>query len=361
MELFKGKRPVVIAGPCSAETEEQVLKTAHQLKEIGVKIYRAGIWKPRTRPGNFEGVGSKGLEWLKAVKEETGLLTSTEVANTKHVYEALKSGVDILWIGARTSANPFAVQEIADSLKGMNIPVMIKNPVNPDLQLWIGAIERLQSSDIQNIVAIHRGFSALSSSVYRNEPNWQIPIDLKTRMPEIPIICDPSHIAGKRDLLFKVSQKAMDLNYEGLMIESHIDPDCALSDAKQQITPAKLSELIGKLQIRHRKAYDAESPMYEDTIEELRAKIDTYDEMLLDIVKDRMLVAQEIGKVKKKSKITILQTERWNEIMKKAYEQGSKNGISNKFIDDFYKAIHQESINQQTKILNSDEGNQSIS
>jgi len=351
MELFTGKRPLIIAGPCSAETEEQVLQTARELSKRGIKIFRAGIWKPRTRPGSFEGVGSKGLDWIKKVKEDTGMLTTVEVANTKHTYEALKAGIDILWIGARTSANPFAVQEIADSLKGMNIPVMVKNPVNPDLQLWIGAIERFQKSDIPNIIAIHRGFSALTSSIYRNEPNWQIPIDLRSELPDIPLICDPSHIAGKRELLYRISQKAMDLNYEGLMIESHINPDFALSDAQQQITPAQLEKMISELEIRHRKSYDAESPEFGETIEELRAKIDAYDEMLLDIIRDRMQIAKEIGRLKKKSKMTILQADRWKEIMKKAVEKGKENGLSQSFIEVFYKAVHQESIHQQTQIL----------
>ena len=302
MEIFNSRRPIIIAGPCSAETEEQVLNTAIKLSDRGVKIFRAGIWKPRTRPNNFEGVGSIGLEWLKKVKETTGMEVTTEVANTKHVYEAIKAGIDILWIGARTSANPFAVQEIADSLKGMNIPVMIKNPVNPDLELWIGAIERLQKAGITNLAAIHRGFSGFTNSPYRNEPMWQLPIDLRRQMKDIPIFCDPSHIAGRKDLLQNISQKAMDLNYDGLMIESHIDPDHALSDAKQQITPENLTNLVQNLIIRHRKLSDSEYPQYEETLEELRTKIDEYDNLIFDIIHKRMQVAVDIGKVKRKVK-----------------------------------------------------------
>lgn len=351
MNIFKEKRPVIIAGPCSAETEEQVLKTARELSKTGIKIFRAGIWKPRTRPGNFEGVGSTGLEWLKSVKAETGMLVTTEVANTKHVYEALKAGVDILWIGARTTANTFAVQEIADSLKGMNIPVMIKNPVNPDVELWIGAVERLLKADINNIAVIHRGFSGLINSTYRNEPNWQIPIDFRTKMPGIPVFCDPSHIGGRRDLIQRISQKAMDLNYEGLMIETHIDPDNALSDAKQQITPDTLKILIQNLVVRHRKPTDAELPEYEETLEELRTKIDEFDNLLLEIFQKRMFVANEIGMIKKRNKMTILQTDRWNEIINNASKKGIERGLSESFIKAVYTAIHQESINLQSHIF----------
>ncbi len=345
------KRPIIIAGPCSAETEKQVLETAEKLSENGINIFRAGIWKPRTRPGNFEGVGSVGLEWLKKVKERYGMQVTTEVANTKHVYEALKAGIDILWIGARTSANPFAVQEIADSIKGMNIPVMVKNPINADIDLWIGAIERFQKAGITNIAAVHRGFSNYTKSVYRNEPMWQIPIELKRRMKQLPIFCDPSHISGRRDLLQKVSQKAMDLNYEGLMIETHINPDKALSDAKQQITPAALQELINKLIIRHRKLSDAENPEHIETLEELRTKIDEYDNIIFEYLHKRMETANDIGHIKKKNKITIFQPDRWNQIMEHAVQKGNQLGLSKKFINSFFEAIHQESINRQSEIF----------
>ncbi len=350
MDIKNSKRPFIIAGPCSAETEKQVSETAKQIASYGISVFRAGIWKPRTRPGNFEGVGSKGLEWLKKVKQETGMQVTTEVANTKHVYEALKAGIDILWIGARTSANPFAVQEIADSVKGMNIPVMIKNPVNADIDLWIGAIERFKKAGISNITAIHRGFSAYTKSIYRNEPMWRIPIELRRRMKDIPIICDPSHISGKRDLLQSISQKAMDLNYEGLMIETHINPDIALSDAKQQITPENLKKLTDNLIIRHRKPIDANTPENIETLEELRTAIDEYDNIIFDYLSKRMDVAKNIGKVKKNSNITILQPDRWNEIMKNAVKKGNELGLSSKFVNTFFEAIHQESIQQQNEI-----------
>ena len=352
MDIKNSKRPYIIAGPCSAETETQVLKTAKQLSEYGINVFRAGIWKPRTRPGNFEGVGSKGLKWLMRVKEEFGMRITVEVANTKHVYEALKAGIDILWIGARTSANPFAVQEIADTLTGMDIPVMIKNPVNADIDLWIGAVERFQKAGISNIAAIHRGFSTYTKSKYRNEPMWQIPVELRRRMKNLPIICDPSHISGRRDLLQSVSQKAMDLNYEGLMIETHIDPDNALSDAKQQITPDNLKILIDNLIIRHRKSIDANIPENLETLEELRTKIDEYDNIIFDYLNKRMDVAKNIGTLKKKSNITILQTDRWNEIMENAVKKGKKLGLSAKFVNKFFQAIHQESIQHQTEIYN---------
>ncbi len=352
MNIFNTKRPLIIAGPCSAETEDQVLQTARKLSEQGVKIFRAGIWKPRTRPNNFEGVGSIGLEWLKKVKAETGMFVTTEVANTKHVYEAIKAGVDILWIGARTTVNPFAVQEIADAIKGMNIPVMIKNPINPDIELWMGAIERFQKAGIKDIAVIHRGFSSLSNSKFRNEPKWQIPIELKRRMNGIPIICDPSHIAGRRDLLHEISQKAMDLNYDGLMIETHIDPNNALSDAKQQVTPDGLKEIVQNLIIRHRKPSDAKSPNYQETLEELRTNIDEYDNLLLDIIGKRMKTAKDIGELKKGNEMTILQSKRWDVIVKNAIQAGKAAGISEKFINTLYSAIHQESIDRQTEVFN---------
>jgi len=352
MSIFNTKRPLIIAGPCSAETEEQVLQTAKGLHSQGIKIFRAGIWKPRTRPNNFEGVGSIGLEWLKKVKEETGMLVTTEVANTKHVYEAIKAGIDILWIGARTTVNPFAVQEIADAIKGMNIPIMIKNPVNPDVELWMGAIERFQKAGIYDIAVIHRGFSSLSNSKFRNEPKWQIPIEFKRRLKGIPIICDPSHIAGRRDLLQEISQKAMDLNYDGLMIETHINPNNALSDAKQQVTPRDLQILINNLEIRHRKPSDAKNPNYLETLEELRTNIDEYDDLLIETISKRMQTAKKIGELKKQNKMTILQTGRWENIVRNAIKVGTNKDISEKFINTLYSAIHQESIDRQTEVFN---------
>ncbi len=343
------KRPLAIAGPCSAETEEQVMQTAGQLKEMGIKIFRAGLWKPRTRPNAFEGVGKLGLPWLKRVKEEFGLLTTTEVANVKHVYAALKAGIDILWIGARTTANPFAVQEIAESLKGVDIPVMVKNPVNPDTELWIGALERLNNAGIIKLAAVHRGFSIYSQTFYRNHPQWQIPIELKRRIPRLPIITDPSHICGNRDLLFEISQKAMDLNFDGLFIETHINPDKAWSDAQQQITPKKLKELLGNLILR--KA-DVENAVLMTTLEELRHDIDKYDDRLVKLLEDRMAVSRKIGAYKKKNNITILQTSRWDEILRKRIEEAGKLGLSEEFIVKVFRAIHQESINHQTKVMN---------
>lgn len=345
-----GKRPLVLAGPCSAETEEQVMETASQLKQMGIKIFRAGIWKPRTRPNAFEGVGKKGLPWLKRVKEELGMYTAIEVANVKHVYEALKAGIDVLWIGARTTANPFAVQELADSLKDVDIPVLVKNPINPDTELWIGALERLNNAGIKRLAAIHRGFSTYSKTFYRNHPQWQIPIELKRRIPELPVITDPSHICGNRDLLFEISQKAMDLNFDGLIIETHINPDKAWSDAQQQITPKVLDELLHKLILR--KA-DVDNTILMTTLEELRHEIDKYDDKLLQILEYRMAVSRKIGEYKKKNNITILQTSRWDEILRKRIEEAGRKGMSEEFIIKVFRAIHQESINHQTKVMNS--------
>lgn len=337
-----------MAGPCSAESEEQVLTTAGQLARHGIKIYRAGIWKPRTRPNAFEGVGSIGLPWLKKVKEQYGMYTATEVANVKHVYEALKFGVDILWIGARTTANPFAVQEIADTLKGMDIPVLVKNPVNPDIELWIGALERLNEAGIKKLAAIHRGFSTYDKSMYRNDPHWQIPIELRRRIPDIQIITDPSHIGGKRELLFDISQRAMDLNFDGLIIESHCNPDQAWSDAAQQITPDTLKCLIDKLILRHSDPDKRES----STLEELRLQIDKYDDEIISIFEKRMKIADQIGLFKKQNNITILQATRWDSILNKRTIQGKKMGLSEEFINTVFTAIHEESIDHQTKVMN---------
>lgn len=346
----KEQHPLIIAGPCSAETEEQVLTTAHALKSHGVQIFRAGIWKPRTRPNTFEGVGSVGLKWMKMVKEQTGMLTATEVANVKHVYEALKAGIDILWIGARTSANPFSVQEIADALNGVDIPVLIKNPVNPDVDLWIGAIERIYQAGITKIGAIHRGFSSFEKSPYRNIPQWQVPIELRRRMRNLPIICDPSHIAGRADKVFEVSQKAMDLSQEGLIIESHPNPRVALSDGKQQLTPDEVADLMKNIKLRKP---SAEKENVKASLEELRHKIDGLDSELLDLFEKRMDVVKQIGQHKKDNDIRILQTNRWDAIIEAAVKKGADKGLSEEFITKLFKAIHQESINIQEDILNS--------
>ncbi len=342
------KRPIVISGPCSAETEEQTLATAKQLSELGFKIFRAGIWKPRTRPGAFEGVGTLGLPWLKKVKEETGMFVSIEVATGHHVYEALKHGIDMLWVGARTSANPFAVQEVADALKGANIPVLVKNPVNPDLELWIGALERINNAGIKQIAAIHRGFSTYDRSEFRNHPQWQIPIELHRRIPELPIITDPSHIAGKRDLLVSICQEAMDLNFDGFIIESHICPEKAWSDASQQITPNKLKEIIDGLVLRSPKIGD--TPRNE--LDELRRQIDTLDNQLLDILKERMKISEAIGKYKFENNITILQSRRYDEIMNDRNQRAVNRGLNTEFTTKIFESIHEESINCQSMIMN---------
>jgi 3-deoxy-7-phosphoheptulonate synthase len=346
---YKG-RPFLISGPCSAETEEQVMETARQLADLKqISVFRAGIWKPRTRPNSFEGVGTEGLKWLRRVKQETGLLVGTEVANEKHVYEALKYGIDLLWIGARTSVNPFTVQEISDALNGVDIMVLVKNPVNPDLDLWIGAIERIARAGITRIGAIHRGFSSYEKTLYRNQPNWQLPIELRRRIPDLPIICDPSHISGSRLYLHEISQKAMDLNFDGLMIESHIDPSKALSDAAQQLTPNDLKELLSRLILRNASTND---PKLLDVLGELRQQIDVYDDHLLDLMEQRMKVAETIGQYKKENNITILQSTRWDEIIKKVIVKGQAKGLSSELIDTIFKAIHQESINHQMKVMN---------
>jgi chorismate mutase len=346
---YKG-RPFLISGPCSAETEEQVMETARELAQIKeVSIFRAGIWKPRTRPNSFEGVGVTGLKWLRKVKQETGLMVGTEVANEKHVYEALKYGMDMLWIGARTSVNPFTVQEIADALKGVDVMVFVKNPINPDIELWIGAIERIAKAGIQRMAAVHRGFSTYEKTTYRNQPNWQLPIELRRRIPDLPIICDPSHIAGTREYIYEISQKAMDLNFDGLMIESHINPETALSDASQQITPNELRELLFRLILRSPSTSD---PKLLDVLGELRQQIDIYDDHLIDLLEQRMKVSETIGRYKKENNITILQSARWDEIVKRAMIKGKAKGLSNELIDTIFKAVHQESINRQMKIMN---------
>jgi len=340
--------PLVIAGPCSAETESQVLQIAHDLKNSDVSIFRAGIWKPRTRPGNFEGVGSIGLKWLQKVKKETGLLITTEVANANHVKIALDHDVDVLWIGARSTVSPFIVQEIADALQNTDKIVLLKNPVNPDLSLWYGGIERLYSANIKKLGVIHRGFSTYSKTKFRNNPEWQIPIELQNKFPDLPLICDPSHICGRRDIIEETSQKALDLNFDGLMIETHNDPDNAWSDASQQITPKTLIKLMKDLVIRKESVQERS---FIKELENLRVKIDDADSQILEILGDRMKVSDEIGKIKKKQNVAILQSSRWSNILKKMITDGKEKGLSEDFILKIFKAIHQESINHQEKIL----------
>ncbi len=342
-------RPFLIAGPCSAESEEQVMETARQLATQKVDLFRAGIWKPRTRPNCFEGVGTKGLSWLRRVKQETGMKVTTEVANTQHVFEALKYGIDVLWLGARTTVNPFAVQEIADALEGVDIPVLIKNPINPDLNLWIGAIERIYNAGIRRIAVIHRGFSAFGNSRYRNEPRWQLPIELMRRFPDLPVICDNSHICGRRDILGAVAQKAMDLNFHGLMTETHPTPDSALSDAKQQITPEIYEQMVDGLIIR---AETTQDEAFLENLEQLRSQIDEMDQALLNLLGQRMQVAQNIGSYKKRNNISILQPSRWGDILQKSVDMGKERGLSPEFIQKLLKAVHQESINHQENIMN---------
>lgn len=342
-------KPTVIAGPCSAESEQQILETAEALKANGVEVLRAGIWKPRTRPNCFEGVGAVGLRWMQRVQQELGMKVATEVANAKHVDEVLKAGVDMLWIGARTSANPFAMQEIADALRGMDIPVLVKNPVNPDVELWIGALERLNLAGLRKIGVIHRGFSAYVKSKYRNVPQWQLPIEVKRRFPDMLMICDPSHISGKREYILEVSQQAMDLGFDGLIIESHICPEVALSDAAQQITPFFLKEILGRLVIRD---VDSENVAYRENIDELRAQIDELDNDLLDLLDRRMKVSDEIGWYKKQNNITILQSVRWDKILENVFAKGEEKGLDKEFLERIFKAIHQASIDRQTKVMN---------
>jgi chorismate mutase len=344
----KDSRPFLIAGPCSAETEEQVLAIARELATQPVDLFRAGVWKPRTRPGAFEGNGAIALPWLQKVKAETGLKTTIEVANANQVYEALKFGIDVLWIGARTTVNPFSVQEIADALRGVDVPVLIKNPVNPDLELWIGAIERIRNAGISRVGAIHRGFSAYAKSKFRNAPYWEIPIELRRRMPDLPLICDNSHICGNREDLQEVAQQAMDLNYDGLMTEVHCDPDNAWSDAKQQITPFTYGELRQSLIVRRETSDNAE---FLGNLENLRHKIDEVDLEILNLLSRRMRIAQDIGRYKRSNNISILQASRWNEILEKAYVQGRQRDLSDDFIEKFLSAVHQESIAHQTRVM----------
>lgn len=348
LDDFKLTHPLVIAGPCSAETEEQVLKIAHELKGSDVSIFRAGIWKPRTRPGGFEGVGEIGLKWLQKAKAETGLLMAVEVANAAHVKLALDHDVDVLWIGARTTVNPFAVQEIADALQNTDKIVLLKNPVNPDLSLWLGGLERLYNAGIKKLGVIHRGFSTYEKSKYRNNPEWQIAIDLQNRFPDLPLICDPSHITGKRDMILEVSQQALDLNYDGLIIETHIDPDHAWSDAAQQVTPDALKRIFVDLRVR--KATD-EADDFNIRMTKLRTQIDDIDVKLLEILGKRMKIAEKIGALKKEKNVSILQSSRWHEILGKMVLEGEEKGLSEEFILKLFKAIHQESISHQEKVM----------
>lgn len=346
---FNLPHPLVIAGPCSAETEDQVMAIARDLKHSDVSIFRAGIWKPRTRPGGFEGVGAIGLKWLQKAKAETGLLLAVEVANAAHVKLALEHDIDVLWIGARTTVNPFAVQEIADALQGSDKIVLIKNPVNPDLALWIGGIERIYNAGITRIGAVHRGFSTYDKSKYRNIPEWQLAIELQSRFPDLPLICDPSHITGRRDMILQVSQQALDLNYDGLMIETHIDPDNAWSDAAQQVTPSTLKQIFRDLKIRNQTSSAGDFNL---KMAKLRASIDETDTKIMEYIGNRMKIAEQIGALKKEENISVLQTQRWKEILVKMIAEGEEKGLSEEFILRLFRAIHQESIVHQEKIIN---------
>lgn len=339
------ERPFVIAGPCSAETEEQVMATARQLAEKGCHMFRAGVWKPRTKPGGFEGNGEKALPWMKAVKEETGMLTSTEVAKPEHVELCLKYGIDILWVGARTSANPFAMQDLADALRGVDIPVFVKNPVNPDLELWIGAMERINQAGIKRMAAIHRGFSSYDKKIYRNLPMWQIPMELHRRIPNLPIICDPSHIGGRRELIAPLCQQAMDLGFDGLLVESHCSPDEAWSDAKQQVTPDVLDYILSLLVVRDEKTTT-------EGIQTLRRQIDELDNQMMDVLAKRMRVCREIGQYKKEHNMTVFQSNRYNEILEKRGAQASVCGVDSTCAAQIFELIHQESVRQQIEIIN---------
>ncbi|HVZ26605.1 MAG TPA: chorismate mutase [Sediminibacterium sp.] len=350
VEALLSKRPLIISGPCSAETEEQVIQTATRLAATGkVDILRAGIWKPRTRPGSFEGIGTKGLPWLQQARKQSGLPVAVEVATGKQVEDALHFDVDVLWIGARTTVNPFSVQEVADALRGVDVPVLIKNPINPDLELWIGAMERVAKAGIRQIGLIHRGFSSYGNTEYRNAPMWHLAIEMKRRCPELLMINDPSHICGRRDILQDVAQTAIDLDFDGLIIESHIDPDNAWSDAKQQITPERLGEMINAIRWRRE---DIASEEYHAALEKLRQQINNLDDELMQILSQRMKVAESIGRYKKDNNITILQTNRWNAILERAYTKGEKLGLSREFVTKYFDAVHMESIQHQNKIMN---------
>ena len=337
-------RPLVIAGPCSAETEEQVIETARSLAAEGIRIYRAGLWQPRTKPGGFEGVGASGIPWLQRVKRETGMHTATEVATREHVDTALRGGVDLLWIGARTAANPFAMQEIADALRGRDVPVLVKNPVSPDLELWIGAIERIYNAGIRRLGAIHRGFTSIDRSLYRNHPMWAIPIELHRRLPKLPIFCDPSHIGGRRELIAPLSQQAMDLGFDGLVVEAHCSPDCAWSDKAQQVTPEALAYIIRNLVIR-------EQSVTTESLTELRAQIDKIDDELLELLARRMRVSRDIGQFKKEHNMPVLQAQRYEELLERRAGQAVQLGMEREFMRTVMQAIHEESVRQQMEVL----------
>ena len=347
----KVDRPLIISGPCSAETEEQMVATAKQIAATGkVHALRAGIWKPRTRPGQYEGAGEEGLKWLIRAKQETGLPVATEVANAAHVEACLKAGVDILWVGARTTVNPFSVQEVADALKGVDVPVLVKNPINPDVELWLGALERINKAGITKLAAIHRGFSSFEKGPFRNAPMWDLAIELKTRVPDLDIVCDPSHIAGNRDLISLISQKALDLDMAGLMIESHINPDAAWSDAKQQVTPARLAKIIDELVVR---TQTVDNKAFKDTLSILREQIDHLDDEIMQKLANRMKISEKIGQYKKENNVTILQVGRWEEIMQTRIALCKAMGLSEEFTTELLKIIHHESIQIQTKVMNS--------
>jgi chorismate mutase len=347
--MFTEPRPSVVAGPCSAETEEQVLETAKGLKELGINVFRAGIWKPRTHPGCFEGVGIPGLKWLQKVQKEYGLKVAVEVANEKHVYECLKHGVDVVWIGARTTANPFLVQEIADALAGSDVPVLVKNPVNPDLDLWIGALERLYGAGIRKLGVIHRGFSTFDKIRYRNDPHWDIAIELRSRFPKLPFFVDPSHMGGSRDYIQEISQRSLDLGFEGLMVEAHCNPSAALSDSKQQLTPEQLKDMLhNNIVVRDA---DSESKEWKENIYQLRAKIDVIDENILYALGSRMQISRRIGEYKKDNNVAIVQASRWDSILDKVIEKGHEYGLSEKFLKDVFNAIHEASVEVQNEII----------
>ena len=347
--IFTEPRPSVVAGPCSAESEEQVMETAKGLKEMGLNVFRAGIWKPRTHPGCFEGVGVEGLEWLRKVQSEYGLKVTTEVASERHVAECLKAGVDMVWLGARTTANPFLVQEIADALSGTDIPVLVKNPVNADLELWIGALERLNRAGIKKLGVIHRGFSTFDKIKYRNDPQWQVAIELRSRYPELPFFVDPSHLGGHKDYIHEIAQRSLDLGFEGLMIESHCNPSVALSDAKQQLTPSQLSDLIyNQIVVRDK---DSDAPEWKENIDQLRAKIDIIDENILYAFGSRMNVSRQIGEYKKENNIAILQTARWDKVISKVVEKGKDYGLTERFLKEVFTAIHEASVEIQNEVI----------
>lgn len=348
--MFTDPKPFVIAGPCSAESEEQVMETARGLRSFGINVYRAGIWKPRTHPGSFEGIGVQGLKWLQKVKKETGMRVATEVASQKHVFECLKYGIDVVWLGARTTANPFLVQEIAEALRDVDIPVLVKNPVNADIDLWIGALERLSAVGLRKLGVIHRGFSTFSKIKYRNDPGWQVAVELRSRYPKMPFFCDPSHMAGSRDYLYEISQRSLDLGLDGLMIESHCNPTCALSDAKQQLVPADLRGLLESLTVREQ---DSDNVVYKENIDQLRSRIDVIDENIISQLSSRMKISREIGEYKRDNNIAILQTSRWDTLLAEMIRKGRENGLEEKFVSTVFNAIHEASVQVQNEVLSS--------